>query len=74
MNALLDLVTRDHDISAEALRAALGARSFGDSIEKMELLLARQGVWQCGPEVADPDTEIGLKHALALQSKSVELK
>jgi DNA primase len=73
LNALLDLVTRDHDITAEALRGALGARGFGDPIEKMELLLARQGVWQCGAEIADPDAEIGLKHALALHSKSVEL-
>jgi DNA primase len=39
----------------------------------MQDLLARQGVWQIGAEIADPDAEIGLKHALALHSKSVEL-
>ena len=70
---LLDLVTRDHDISAEALKAALGARGFGEAIEKMGDLLARQGVWQIGTEIADGDAETGLKHALALHSKSVEL-
>jgi DNA primase len=73
LSAMLDLVTRDHDISSDALREALGVRGFGDAIEKMEHLLARQGVWQCGPDVADPDAETGLKHALALHSKSVEL-
>jgi len=71
--AMLDLVTRDHDISAEALRGALGVRGFGEAIGKMELVLARQGVWQCNADVADPDTETGLKHALALHYKSVEL-
>lgn len=73
LEAMLDLVTRDHEISAEALNAALWVRGFGDAIEKMRDLLARQGVWQTGPEIADPDAEIGLAHALALQSKSVEL-
>jgi len=73
LGAMLDLVTRDHEISAEALHAALGVRGFADAIEKMRDLLARQGVWQTGPEIADPDAEIGLAHALALQSKSVEL-
>jgi len=73
LGALLDLVTRDHDISAEALRAALGARGYGEPIDKMQDLLARQGVWQTGSEIADPDAEIGLAHALALHYKSVEL-
>ena len=71
--ALLDLVTRDHDIEAAALAAALGARGFGEAIEKMRDVLARQGVWQSGADVADPDAEIGLVHALALHYKSVEL-
>ncbi len=73
LSALLDLVTRDHEITAEALVGALGARGFGETIDKMQDLLARQGVWQVGAEIADPDAEIGLKHALALHSKSVEL-
>jgi DNA primase len=73
LGALLDLVTRDHEISAEALRSALGARGYGEAIEKMQDLLARQGVWQVGAEIADADAEIGLKHALALHSKAIEL-
>ena len=36
-------------------------------------MLARQGVWQSGVEIADGDAETGLKHALALHYKSVEL-
>ena len=39
----------------------------------METLLARQGVWQSTAEIADTDAETGLKHALALHYKSVEL-
>ena len=73
LGALLDLVTRDHDITAESLSAALGARGFGEAIEKMQHVLARQGVWQSAADVADPDAEIGLVHALALHYKSVEL-
>ena len=73
LGAMLDLVTRDHEITAEALTAALGVRGFGDAIEKMRDLLARQGVWQTGAEIADPDADIGLAHALALHYKSVEL-
>jgi len=73
LGTMLDLVTRDHDIGAEALNAALGARGFGEPLDKMRDLLARQGVWQTGAEIADPDAEIGLRHALALHYKSVEL-
>ncbi|MBN9309081.1 MAG: toprim domain-containing protein, partial [Devosia sp.] len=73
LGAMLDLVTRNHEISAEELKAALGARGFGEAIEKMHDLLARQGVWQSAAEIADPDAEIGLRHALALHYKSVEL-
>ena len=39
----------------------------------MQHVLARQGVWQSGAEMADPDAETGLVHALALHYKSVEL-
>jgi DNA primase len=71
--ALLELVTRDHDISGEDLSAALGARGFGETIERMRLALRSQGVWQSGAEIAQIDAETGLKHALALHYKSVEL-
>ena len=42
-------------------------------MQRMETLLARQGVWQSAAEIAEPDAETGLKHALALHYKSVEL-
>ena len=71
--AILDLVTRSHDIDATGMAEGLVARGHGDSIARMRDVLARQGVWQSGPEVADPDAETGLKHALALHYKSVEL-
>lgn len=70
---LLDLVTRDHDIDSERLAAALSARGFGPQIERMRDILMRQGVWQSGANVADGDAETGLRHALALHYKSVEL-
>jgi DNA primase len=73
LTAILDLVTREHDIEATALGEALGARGFGESIERMGQVLARQGIWQSGAEVADADAETGLRHALALHYKSVEL-
>jgi DNA primase len=73
LGALLDLVTLDHEISSDGLRAALGARGHGPALEKMAETLARQGIWQSGPEIAAGDAEIGLKHALALHYKSVEL-
>ncbi|WP_417309977.1 DNA primase [Devosia sp.] len=73
LGALLHLVTLDHDISSEGLTAALGVRGFGPAIAKMSDVLARQGVWQSAMEVDESDAETGLKHALALHYKSVEL-
>jgi DNA primase len=71
--ALLDLIMADHDISGADLRAGLGARGFGPDIEKMETLLRGQGVWQILADAAQIDAETGLRHALALHYKSVEL-
>jgi DNA primase len=71
--ALLDVVTAEHEIDSKRLMDALGARGFGQALERMRLALARQGVWQTGSEIAQTDAEIGLKHALALHYKSVEL-
>lgn len=73
LTALLDLVTRYHDISGEDLAAALGARGHGETIERMRQVLRLQGVWQSGAEIAQGDAETGLRHALALHYKSVEL-
>lgn len=70
---LLDVVTHHHDLSGEALLDALSARGYADILERMHDILARQGIWQAAAEIADGDAEIGLKHALALHYKSVEL-
>lgn len=72
-SAVLALLSADHDLQPQALREALGARGFGEQIERMEVLLAKQGVWQVTAESAVQDAETGLKHALALHYKSVEL-
>lgn len=71
--AFLDIVTRDHDIGREGLMEVLGARGFGETIQRMETLLARQGVWQSSAEIAETDAETGLKHVLALHNKAIEL-
>lgn len=73
LTSLLELVTRNHDITGEDLSAALGARGFGETIERMRQVLRAQGVWQSGAEIAEIDAETGLRHALALHYKSVEL-
>jgi DNA primase len=73
LTALLDIVTQDHEITGAALSESLGARGFGEAIERMRTLLARQGVWQSAAEIAEIDAETGLKHALALHYKSVQL-
>jgi DNA primase len=72
-SAILDLIMGDHDIVAGDLRAALGARGFGPDIERMESMLRAQGVWQVMADAAQLDAETGLRHALALHYKSVEL-
>jgi DNA primase len=70
---IVALVVRHHDISADDLRAALGARGHGPVLDRMAATLMRQGVWQVGPETARADAEIGLGHALALHNKKVQL-
>ncbi len=52
---------------------ALIARGLGPVLDKMRNLLARQGVWQADADSAQIDAETGLKHALALHYKSVQL-
>jgi DNA primase len=66
-------VVRHHDISAPDLKAALGARGHGPTLDRMSDTLVRQGVWQVGPDTALADAEIGLSHALALHNKKVQL-
>ena len=72
-SALLELIMADHDVAGADLKAALGGRGFGPDIERMENALRAQGVWQSGAEIAPLDAETGLKHALALHYKSVQL-
>lgn len=73
LSDILALAVRHHDISAEDLRAALGVRGHGPSLDRMTDTLSRQGVWQVSQETALVDAEIGLSHALALHNKKVQL-
>lgn len=73
LGEILSLCVRHHDISSDDLRSALGVRGHGPALERMAHLLARQGVWQIGAEIALPDAETGLGHALALHNKKVQL-
>lgn len=71
--AFLDLVTVQPELGPNAVGEALLARGHGPVLERMRGLLARQGVWQAEAESAQIDAETGLKHALALHYKSVQL-
>jgi DNA primase len=73
MGEILSLCVRHHDISAEDLKSALGARGHGPTLDRMADVLLRQGVWQIATEIALPDAETGLSHALALHNKKVQL-
>ena len=73
LTAILDLVTRDHEIDRDSLIAGLGLKGFGETIGQMQGLLTRQGIWQAGAEIAETDAETGLQHALALHNKKVQL-
>ena len=73
LSAVLDLVTAGGIEDGKALLAALGETGHGASVNRMQMLLSRQGVWQSGSGIAEQDAETGLKHALALHYKSVQL-
>jgi len=73
LTTVLDVISADHEIGREALIEALGLRGFAEPLERMGRLLARQGVWQIGEEIAQTDAETGLTHALALHNKKVQL-
>jgi DNA primase len=73
MTALLDVVAHDHDLAPEGVLEALGARGFGETLERLGGQLRKLGVWQAERGAADTDAETGLKHTLALHNKSVEL-
>jgi DNA primase len=71
--AFIDLVSVQPDLGPNAVHEALIARGHGPILERMRTLLARQGVWQVDADTAQIDAETGLKHALALHYKSVQL-
>ncbi|MHA6691213.1 DNA primase [Devosia sp. A449] len=73
MTEILSLAVRHHDISSDDLKAALGVRGHGPTLDKMSDVLTRQGVWQMASEIALVDAETGLSHALALHNKKVQL-
>jgi DNA primase len=73
ISAVLDEVTRAPSIDGAMLRERLVARGLGELLDRMTALLARQGVWQSAADIAETDAETGLKHALALHYKSVQL-
>lgn len=70
---ILTLAVRHHDISASDLKAALGVRGHGPTLDRMADTLVRQGVWQVNSDTALADAETGLSHALALHNKKVQL-
>lgn len=71
--AFLDLATVYPDLGTNGVHEALIARGHGPVLDRMRTLLARQGVWQVDADSAQIDAETGLKHALALHYKSVQL-
>ena len=71
--AFLDLAMVHPDLGANGVHEALIARGHGPILDRMRMLLARQGVWQVDADTAQIDAETGLKHALALHYKSVQL-
>jgi DNA primase len=71
--AIIDALTRRHDLSREGLAESLVAQGFAETLSRMTALLLRHGVWQSGAEIAQIDAETGLKHALALHYKAVQL-
>jgi DNA primase len=72
-SAVLAEIMANHDVTGADLRSALGGRGFGPEIERLEASLKGIGVWQVLADAAGLDAETGLRHALALHYKSVEL-
>lgn len=73
MAAFLDIATHRHDVTRDELITMLTARGFGETLGQMTQSLIRQGIWQSGADISEIDAETGLKHALALHYKSIEL-
>ena len=73
LRQILDLVSAGQAEDGRAMAAELATAGLGANVDRMRTILARQGVWQSGADIAEQDAEIGLKHALALHYKSVQL-
>lgn len=73
LSAVIDLVSAAAAADGKAMRVALVEAGHGGALERMDSVLMRQGVWQSAAGIAEPDAETGLKHALALHYKSVQL-
>ncbi len=73
LQAVLDLVTAEGVETGRDMREALATGGHEKSVERMGAVLSRQGVWQSGADIAVEDAETGLRHALALHYKSVQL-
>ena len=57
----------------QRLLSRLGEGAASVLVNNEAALLVRQAVWQTGAEIAEIDAETGLRHALALHYKSVQL-
>ena len=73
LSRLIDIVSATPDADWRGVIESLTAAGLGEVVERMRGLLARQGVWQSGADINQIDAETGLKHALALHYKSVQL-
>lgn len=73
LSAVIDSVASGLAEDGAGLRDSLVANGFGEALTRMHVLLTGQGVWQSEADIAETDAEMGLKHALALHYKSVQL-
>ncbi|MCF6344527.1 MAG: DNA primase, partial [Devosiaceae bacterium] len=73
LSLIIDIVADNSDILGEELSEKIAKKGFAKLLEKMQKMLDRQGIWQSGAQIAKIDAETGLKHALALHYKSVQL-
>jgi DNA primase len=73
LTAVIDAFARDHELDRVRLTETLISQGFAETMLRMQQVLARQGIWQSGAEIAEIDAETGLRHALALHYKAVQL-
>lgn len=71
--AVIDAVGSLEAPDPKAIRDQLERRGLNEALEAMENVVTRERIWQAGPDINEIDAEIGLKHALALHNKKVQL-